>query len=267
MEDRMKLLLIEDDDAKCEEFKKLENIGKPIKFVAITKSSAEGIKLVQRFMPEGIILDLELTNGEGSGFDFLRDMKSLNIANTPKIVVTTNVISQSVYDFLHQNNVDFIFYKKQQGYSESNVINTLLLLKGYQKIDDEERIREYAQKNKEEFKKTISDRIDTELELIGIGKHLVGKQYLHDAIEYIIVNQGNDDQVPVVKYLSSKYKTPASTISRNMSNAIMHAWKISAPEDLEKYYTARIDYATGVPKPNEFIYFYVDKIKKEVVPK
>ena len=263
----MKLLLIEDDELKCEEFKRLEIVGKPIKFVAITKSSTEGIKFVKRFMPEGIILDLELNNGEGNGFEFLRELKSLNLARAPKIVVTTNVFSQSVYDFLHQNNVDFIFYKKQQNYSERNVINTLLLLKGYQKLNDEEMLREYAAKNKEEFAKTVSDRIDAELELIGIGKHLVGKQYLHDAIEYIIVNQGDEAQIPVVKYLSNKYKTPASTISRNMSNAIMHAWKISAPDDLEKYYTARIDYATGIPKPNEFIYYYVEKIKKDIVQK
>lgn len=49
------------------------------------------------------------------------------------------------------------------------------------------------------------------------------------------MHQGQDDQVFVVKYLSSLYKTLASTISKNMANAIMRVWKTSSTEDLEKY--------------------------------
>ena len=37
---------------------------------------------------------------------------------------------------------------------------------------------------------------------------------------------------------------------------------VDANEFLE--YTARINYATGVPTPMEFIYYYVEKIKKEI---
>ena len=47
-----------------------------------------------------------------------------------------------------------------------------------------------------------------------------------------------------------------------MQNAILHAWRISSIEDLETYYKAKINYETGVPTPVEFIYYYVDKIKK-----
>lgn len=264
MKEKMKLLLIEDDELKCRRFKDMEKSNDQIVFVATTKSSTEGIKYVKRFMPDGIILDLELNNGEGSGFDFLKEVNKLTLSVMPKIVVTTNVCSQSVYDYLHKNNVDFIFYKKQQSYSEENVINTLLLLKGYDKVNESEKIRNCEKANKDEFEETLSQIIDRELELIGVAKHLIGKKYLHDAIRYVLLHQGQEDQMPVVKYLSAVYKAPTSTISRNMSNAIIHAWKISAPEDLEKYYTARIDIETGVPKPNEFIYYYVDKIKKEI---
>ena len=47
-----------------------------------------------------------------------------------------------------------------------------------------------------------------------------------------------------------------------MQNAILHAWRISSIEDLEENYKAKINYETGVPTPVEFIYYYVDKIKK-----
>ena len=154
MDERMKLLLIEDDEMKCKRFQEVENVNKQITFVATTKSSLEGIKLVKKFKPDGIILDLELNNGEGSGFDFLKEIRKLNLTVMPKIVVTTNVCSQSVYDYLHQNQVDFIFYKKQQNYSEENVINTLLLLKGYNKVDNNEEIRRYERENKEEFEQS-----------------------------------------------------------------------------------------------------------------
>ena len=49
-----------------------------------------------------------------------------------------------------------------------------------------------------------------------------------------------------------------------MQNAILHAWRISSLEDLTTYYTARINYETGVPTPTELIYYYADKIKREL---
>ena len=49
-----------------------------------------------------------------------------------------------------------------------------------------------------------------------------------------------------------------------MQNAILHAWRITPIDDLSTYYTARINYETGVPTPTELIYYYADKIRKEL---
>ena len=110
----MKLLLIEDDVSECNIYKKIADKRTDIEFVAITDSDIEGIKYVKQYQPDGIILDLELNkgNGSGTGFDFIEALNKLNLKDRPKIVVTTNICSDTVYDFLHQNKVEFIFYKK-----------------------------------------------------------------------------------------------------------------------------------------------------------
>ena len=43
-------------------------------------------------------------------------------------------------------------------------------------------------------------------------------------------------------------------------------WEVvkSSIEDLQKYYTAAVNYNTGVPTPTELIYYYVEKIKKSI---
>ena len=64
--------------------------------------------------------------------------------------------------------------------------------------------------------------------------------------------------------MTNKYKRSSSTISRAMQNAILHAWRRSSLEDLEKNYTAKINYETGIPTPTEFMYYYADKIKKAI---
>jgi response regulator of citrate/malate metabolism len=61
VENKMKLLLIEDDINACEIFKKIERARKEIEFIKITNSETEGLKCVKQNAPEGIILDLELT--------------------------------------------------------------------------------------------------------------------------------------------------------------------------------------------------------------
>ncbi len=254
----MKLLIIEDDYNECNIYRKIATKRNDIEFIGITGSDIEGLKYVKSDMPEGIILDLELNNGTGTGFNFLNKLKELNLPNKPKIVVTTNVCSDSVYDFLHKNGVDFIFYKKQNNYLQENVINTLLLIRGY---TDTVKIEKDEQNNNLNI---ISNKINNELDLIGISMHLQGRKYLYDSILYIIENSDSGNKVTVIQYLVNKYKKSNSTISRAMQNAILHAWRISSLEDLSTYYTARINYETGVPTPTEFIYYYADKIKKQL---
>ena len=106
----------------------------------------------------------------------------------------------------------------------------------------------------------ISNLINNELELIGITSKLKGREYLHDAILYLIQNEKSNTSV--VQQLTKKYKKSGTTITNGIQNAIIHAWRVMPPDDLEVYYTARINYETGIPTPMEFIYYYVNKIKK-----
>lgn len=261
MENRpMKLLLIEDDVNECNIYKEISKARKDIEFVAITGSDVEGLRYVKKYIPEGIILDLELNKGTGTGFNFLKELKKLNLSSAPKIVVTTNICSDSVYEFLHKSEVEFIFYKKQKNYSQENVINTILLVRGYKNSVTQVKIEEVNINNKDK----ISEKINKELDLIGISTHLQGRKYLHDSILYIIENENFNHKVTVVQYLVNKYKKSNSTISRAMQNAILHAWRISSLDDLTTYYTAKINYETGVPTPTEFMYYYADKIKKQI---
>ena len=255
----MKILLVEDDMNECKIYKNIIKNRTDVELISTTNSSIKAIDEYKRCKPDAIILDLELNDGEGSGFDFIEKINVQYNTKLPKIVVTTNVHTDTVYDFCHRNNIDFIFYKKQKNYSQENIINTLILLKDYDcntKITD-------IKVNEETLKNSILSKINKELDLIGIGTHLHGRKYLCDAIYFILQNNENC-KVSIVQHLVSKYKKSNSTISRAMQNAILHAWRITPLDDLTTHYTARINYETGVPTPTELIYYYADKIKKEI---
>ena len=76
--------------------------------------------------------------------------------------------------------------------------------------------------------------------------------------------QNEDSDLNVIQYLTKIHKKSETTITNGIKNAIIHAWRASSVDDLLIYYTAKINYKTGIPTPMEFIYFYVDKIKKEI---
>lgn len=258
----MKILLIEDDERECAKYKDMALGMQDAEIIAVTNSSKEAVKMVTKYKPDGIILDLELNNGEGSGLEFLQELNKLALKVIPKIVVITNIYSDTVYNFLHKNKVDFIFYKNQENYSQKNVLNTLLLLNEY-KVTNNVSIKDIPNDEADKVDK-IANLINNELDLIGVATHLKGRKYLFDAIYFIIENSENGEDISIVQYLVGKYKRASSTISRAMQNAILHAWRISSIDDLTELYTARINYETGVPTPTEFIYYYADKIRKLV---
>lgn len=262
IEKPMPILLIEDNETEVNDFKNYTENRNDVYLVKTTNSSYEGLEYVKTYMPEGIILDLELHKGEGSGLEFLEELQKLELDFKPLIVVTTNVNSDIIYNHIRELGADFIFYKKQSDYNVEMVINSIVSLRVaiYRSKTNSMRNRTTTEAPIE-HENRIKDKINNELDLVGISSHLKGRKYLFDAIFYLLENNGKDDD-SVFYHLANMYKVGNSSVSRAMQTAINYAWRISPIEDLMIHYKARINVETGVPTPTEFIYYYADKIRK-----
>ena len=261
----LSLVLIEDDLAECVKFKDCVNRRGDAVFVGMTSSSFEGINLVKNYLPEGVVLDLELHKGSGSGLQFLESISATKLGLRPIIVVTTNTTSNVVYNTAHVSGADMIFYKGQAGYSVDMVINTLQALrKSLQCAQPQQGMLPGDIQSIEtpaELKTRLTDRIDTELDLIGINHRLKGRAYIEEGVYLLLIaEKGSDDSV--IRQLALTYKHSYTTISRAIETAINDAWKSSPIDELQMHYTAKINYHIGVPTPTEFLYYYADKIRK-----
>lgn len=255
----MRILILEDDPIDRENLINSVKKRSDIEIVATTDSDIEALKYVKSKHPEGIILDIELNNSDSGNTDslqFLNTLHKINLGYQPIIIVTTHINSKRTYDLLHKMGVDIIAYKAQPSYSPDFVLNKFIALRN-------PNLKNSIHSNEEELddkKIKISEYINKELDLIGVTPNLKGRQYIHDAILYLILH--DDANISITQYLTKIYKKSNSTITNGIQNAIIHAWKVSSIDDLTKYYTARVNYETGIPTPMEFIYYYVDKIKK-----
>ena len=255
----MRILVVEDDLDECNRIIECAKQRRDIELVAVTDSDVDAIKQVKIKNPDGIMLDLELNNsssGNTDSFGFLENLKKLRC--NPIVIVTTHVNSPRTYEILHRNGVELILYKGHPSYTPNQAFNIFISLRREPNAVVDNSIE--AELKDEEEK--ISECINHELDLIGITQNLKGRQYIHDAILFLIQNENSGESV--IQYLTKIHKKSSSTITNGIQNAIIHGWRVSAIEDLEKYYTAKVNYQTGLPTPMELIYYYVSKVKKMV---
>ena len=255
----MRILVVEDDLDECNRIIECAKQRRDIELVAVTDSDVDAIKQVKIKNPDGIMLDLELNNsssGNTDSFGFLENLKKLRCS--PIVIVTTHVNSPRTYEILHRNGVELILYKGHPSYTPNQAFNKFISLRREPNAVVDNSIE--AELKDEEEK--ISECINHELDLIGITQNLKGRQYIHDAILFLIQNENSGESV--IQYLTKIHKKSSSTITNGIQNAIIHGWRVSAIEDLEKYYTAKVNYQTGLPTPMELIYYYVSKVKKMV---
>lgn len=258
----MKILIIEDDVNECNNFRNCINKRDEFELVGITDSDVEGLKLTRLKHPDGIVLDIELNNSRSGGntdsLEFIPNLRKMNLNFKPIIIVTTHINSDTTYQILHKEKVDLIAYKDHPKYSPDYVLNSFLRYRDNSREADVKTFKEELESEEDK----ISYLINCELDLIGISNKMKGRKYIFDAIMYLIQNEDSD--LNVIQYLTKVHKKSETTITNGIKNAIIHAWRSSSVDDLLIYYTAKINYKTGIPTPMEFIYFYVDKIKKEI---
>ena len=253
------ILLVEDDQATCVAFIECIEELDDISIVRVTNNSEKAVEYIKDFLPDVLILDLELHEGSGNGLIVLQELKNLCLDMPPYVLVTTNNSSAITYEAARKLGADFIMSKHQKGYSENNVVEFLRLMRPM--IQDRWKARAEPRPAipSELREKRMVRRINSELNAVGISPKMVGYTYLQEAIALIIKQPVSN----LCNILAEKHRKTESSVERAMQNAINKAWHTADIDDLLRCYTAKISSDKGVPTLTEFIYYYANKLKSE----
>lgn len=260
MENILSLLLVEDDPHACREIINIVDNSDDMQLVGVTGDSDKALEYIRDYLPDVLILDLELHEGGGSGLEILSGMKSIDLALPPYVLVTTNNSSALTYETARRLGADYIMSKHQNRYSEKSVIELLRLLapavKGRRTSS---KIEGKADQSPAYYEKRVTRRIISELNLVGISQKSIGHKYLVDAVLITIKEPVQN----ICSVIAKSYNKTEGSVERAMQNAINRAWATSSIEDLLNNYTAKISSSKGTPTLTEFIFYYANKIKNE----
>lgn len=260
MNRKLNIILIEDDTLACKHFAEYVDVTEDVSIITVTNNSYHALELIEEYLPDAIILDLELNQGKGNGLQFLQDLARLSLPFKPYILITTNNSSTVTYDYARQLGADFIMSKHQEDYSERTAIDFLKMLKDIiQKNISTQHPNYEITESATQREKRLTRLINIELDCIGISPRVIGYKYLTDAIFLVLNEQTNS----FCTTIGQKYSKTNASVERAMQNAINSAWRSNDIDELLKHYTARISSEKGVPTLTEFVYYYANKIKND----
>lgn len=259
MTEKLEILLVEDEPLVCTEFASHIDESSNMTLVGVTNNSTKAIEYIQDYLPDVVVLDLELHLGSGSGINVLADLQALPLNKRPYILITTNNTSALTYDTVRDLGADYIMSKHQENYSVRGVVEFLKILSP-SLLNKRKKAGNSSDVNTPQYtQKRNIRRITTELNRVGINPKSVGFQYLIDSIE-IMMNERTQN---VSKIVAQRYNKTEASVVRAMQNSIERAWKTTNIDELLLYYKATINSAKGVPTITEFICYYANKLKNE----
>lgn len=254
----MNILIIEDDEQACIELQTCIEEKKDLRLCACTNNATDALHLTQEFLPEVVILDLELNlNGAGgNGLEYLAALQKIQFRHRPCIVVTTNNTSQIILSTARKYGADIILTKYQEGFSAEYVIKTICLMQDtIESIPTSNTIA--LSESPADIEHNMRVYLQTQFDHLGMKTKYHGYKYLIDAI--IMLHK--DPSARVQQRLAQRYGTTDNAAERAMQNAIKSTWRSADPQDLQHYYTAHIDAERGCPTLMEFIHYYLNQIQ------
>lgn len=259
MDTRKTFIVLEDEDHICKEYSDRVKDHSNLFLVDIAHNASDAVTLVENYIPDAVVLDIQLNHGNGSGISFLDEIREKCPDKKPFVLVVTSLSSTYMHDRIREKGGDFIITKNKPDYSVDYVldmIDNLVTIPSLKRSREEELAKLMMQR---EYSKRLKEKIATEMELLCMKPSLKGAAYLKEAIEINI----EERQSNTYDVLAKQHAVTADSVEKAMRHAINSTWKNDI-DMLLTHYTAVIDSERGAPTPTEFIYYYVDKIKREL---
>lgn len=269
MVDKIRLLLVEDEADDCNRFVEYVDGMEELEMIGVTDSAERAIELVEELLPDVIVMDLELS--EGDGIDAIFRIRKLTLPFDPYIIVTTNTTSQPTLQMVRDNGADFVVTKQTRGYGPKQVVNVILRTKKYlrKKAEGEmvAALPAIEAVSPDVKRERLARRIKTEMSYISLmpGKH--GYRLLVDAV-LMVLDHPNDILMvtkDIYPALAKKYSITSKNVERAIRSAIESAWNHAGFEALERHCPELINANRDKPTNKEFIYYLSDKIRSSQV--
>jgi DNA-binding NarL/FixJ family response regulator len=259
MDKPLTVLLVEDDPIECERIAKTIDAFEDIILIASTNNAKTALEHTTDYLPDAIILDLELHRGGGDGVSFINALKKAGLPYFPYILVTTNNINPVTHEQVRRLGAGFIMVKSQADYSAESVVDFLRTSKGVIQDLRYKTTAAEASVSPADKKKRLAVQVNTEIDMIGISPKVLGRKYLTDSILMLIEDESQNHIAAVAR----KYGKSDVSVERAMQNAINDAWRNADIDALQRHYTARITSDKGVPTLTEFVCYYVNKMQMQ----
>ena len=260
---RYKVLIVEDDPKFSDPLKLRVQDDDMFEVLGVTDSSNEAYKLLKSGLPDVVIVDLQLT--EGDGYELLEKIRnpSESLPIQPYVLVTTLFSSDMTMRVLADGLADYVFKKQNESYSPETILKHLHTVSRQfnrncnpepQKID-----------SAIELENRLRTRITREIDLFSMNQGTLGKKYLIEII-YLALKLPKHKDLQIVQLYADVgkiFQKEASAVDVAIRRLVDGAFLRTDPKDLEQLYPPYVDIGRGAPKNKEFVAFIIDKIKKE----
>jgi len=258
----MQLLLVDDEldyrlDFKNYISKLVPRLGYPLSLY-LAEGERQALELIQKLSFDAIIVDLELHLGDGDGISLLKKIKSMNLPNTPYIVVATFIRSPITKETARDYGADYIFWKKKRDFSPTLVMEHICAYFQYAIS---------TQPSNPDVVKIPGVELDLieQINKNGFTDDMIGKRYVIEAIK--IAAELNNPNISlhgdVYPIIARKYNKSVFSINRAIESAINKAWHITDSDILAECYPLAVSGSKGAPTNKEFIFYYARQINSE----
>ena len=258
-----KILIVEDEEKFSEPLRMHIKQDHSFEVMAVTNSAKDAFRLIKAGLPDAIIIDLQLA--EGDGFDLLNQIQDAkdNLSVFPYILVTTKFASETSMEILSAGLADYVFWKNNLSYSPEGILTHLKIASKCfyrNRKSDSKRINTALERET-----MLRKRISNELNQYYLNQGSQGIEFLVEII-YRAVHLPKNENVKIGQLyieLGKIYHTTPNTVDSSIRRLLNSAFLRTYPDDLERLYTPYIDIGRGAPRNKEFILYVADKIRNE----
>jgi len=245
-----KVVILESDEEFLAELKEVFSADGEFDVCGTTGNGNVGISLINQFKPDIIILDTVLSGEDG--FGVLKRLKESNAE------CDTFVISRFCDDDLVakaiRGGAKYYFVKPVTAANVCDRIKDVLAEVGEEylsaRVKDRRRVT------------SLDEKISNIFITIGIPPHIMGYQYLREAVKIAVERPSVVNEITKVLYptIAERFNSTASKVERAIRHAIEVAWNRGRVDSINSLFGVKVYLGNDKPTNSEFIALIADKL-------